>query len=98
MHLPDSFTVLTSLRASISITGCADAWSGVFTARSTQTNPVDEGGRQCGTEAVVDIHYRQAAGAAIQHREQRGNTSERGAITDAGRHSDYRPAYQASDH
>ena len=36
------------------------------------------------TEAVVDIHDRDTAGATVEHRQQRRDPPEAGAVTDAG--------------
>ena len=58
---------------------------------------IDQGRDGCGPESVVDIHDRDARGAAVQHPQEGGNAAEAGAVADAGRHGDHRHADQAGD-
>src|SRR5438045_2587589 len=51
-----------------------------------------------GAEAIVDVHDGDARGAAVQHREEGGQTLEGGAVADAGRHGDHRLVHQAADY
>ena len=48
--------------------------------------------------AVVDVDHGDAGRAGVEHREQRGDPAEGGAVADAGRHRDERHADQAADH
>ena len=50
------------------------------------------GGEDAGAVPVVDVDHRHARGAGVQHREQRGQPAEGGAVPDAGRHRDERYA------
>src|SRR5258707_15348886 len=51
--------------------------------------PVDQAGHVTRAKAIVDIHHRDVAGAAVEHPEEGGEAVEAGAVTYAGRHSDY---------
>src|SRR6266516_5947428 len=51
------------------------------------------GGIAC-PETVVNVHYRHAAAATVQHAQQCGKAAEARPVTDAGRHSDYWPGNQ----
>jgi hypothetical protein len=42
-----------------------------------------------GAEAVVDVHHCQAAGAGVEHAQQRRDTLVAGAVADARRHRDH---------
>src|ERR1043166_7381152 len=48
-------------------------------------------------QTIIDVHYGQAGGAAIQHREQSGQTSKAGSISDAGRNGDDTAIDESSD-
>ena len=50
-----------------------------------------------GTKAVVDIDDRNAAGAGVEHGEQRGYATKARAVTHAGGNGYDRTAYQAAD-
>jgi hypothetical protein len=47
-----------------------------------------------GTKAIIDIDYRNARRTAVQHAEQRGNTTKARSIPDTGWHSYNRPGNQ----
>ena len=49
---------------------------------------IDAAGEITGAEAVVDVHNTDAAGAGIEHREQRGQAAEAGTVANARRHGD----------
>ena len=53
------------------------------------------GGEHAGAEPVVDVDHGDAGRAGVQHRQQRGQAAERGAVADAGRHRDERDAGRA---
>src|SRR5690349_20966110 len=59
---------------------------------------VDAGGDTGGAETVVDVDDRDVGGAGIEHAEQRGDTTEAGSVTDAGRHGNDWGGDQATDH
>ena len=48
-------------------------------------------------KSVVDVDDRHAGGARVQHREERGDAAEAGAIPDTGRYRDDRCADEAAD-
>ena len=54
--------------------------------RSAETDAINQGRRQRSAKTIIDIHHGDAAGAAIEHAEERGDSAERCAIADAGRH------------
>ena len=51
---------------------------------------VDLAGLARGAVAVVDVDHRHAGRARVEHRQQRGQAAERGAVADAGGHGDHR--------
>ena len=51
-----------------------------------------------GTEAVIDMHNRNARGATIEHAEQRREPAEACAVADAGWYGDHRNFHQSADH
>jgi hypothetical protein len=51
-----------------------------------------------GTEAIVNIHYRYASGAAVQHGQQRCQTMKVSPIPHTGGYRDDRFIYQAPNH
>jgi hypothetical protein len=57
---------------------------------------IDRAGDSRSTESVVDIHDRDAGGAAVQHRQKRRNSAKTRAVPDARRNGDYRNIHQAS--
>ena len=59
---------------------------------------IDRAGDGGGTESVVDIDYRDAGGATVQHRQQGGESSEARAISDARRHSHYGHVDETADY
>ena len=63
--------------------------------RAARAHP---GREHAGAVAVVDVDHGHAGRAGVEHREQRGQPAERGAVADAGRHRDERYAGQPADH
>ena len=62
---------------------------------------VDHTGSVARAEAVVDIHHRQAAGAGVEHRQQRRHTAEGRTVPHTGGNGDHRavgkPAHHAGE-
>ena len=59
---------------------------------------VYEAGDIAGAKTVVDVDHHHIGGAAVEHREQRGEPAERTAVADAGRNRDHGNAQQSADH
>ena len=55
---------------------------------------IDLGGDVARAKAVVDVDDGDAAGAGVEHREQRGEPAEVRAVADGGRHRDDRPVHE----
>jgi hypothetical protein len=66
--------------------------------RRLASEPQDARGRARRAEAVVDVHHRDAGGAAVQHGQQCGDSAERGAVADARGHGDDGHAREAAHH
>ena len=58
---------------------------------------VDLRGRESSAESVVDINHGDATAAAIEHAKQGRKAIEAGAVTDAGRHGNYRLGNEPRD-
>ena len=58
---------------------------------------VDLAGGVTSAETVIDIHHSDATATGIQHAEQRGQSAEVRAVTDAGRHGDQWATHQSRD-
>ena len=70
--------------------GFANRSAAVKALHASYLYPVYEARRKPGAEAVIDIDYRHAGGAGVEHAEQRRQSVETGAVTDAGGHGDDR--------
>src|SRR5262249_50977436 len=65
--------------------------------RSAMSEMVDQRRNRSGSEPVVDVHHRDAVGAAVEHPEERGQAPEARPVPDARRHSDDRDADKPCD-
>ncbi len=59
--------------------------------------PVDHGGEVPGAEAVVYVDHADSRRAAVEHRQQGGETLEAGPVSDTGGDGDHRYAGQSAD-
>src|SRR5204863_3465815 len=66
-----------------------------LTSRGSQL--VDETGRVAGAETIVDVDDGDAAGAGVEHGQQRGDAAEACAVADARGHGDDRLVHEAAD-
>jgi DNA-binding transcriptional LysR family regulator len=64
--------------------------------RSLGRQQSDDGERRA--EAVIDIHHDDTSRAAVQHREERGEAAEAGAVPYARGNGDDRARHQTADH
>ena len=69
----------------------------MLVAGSLPSQLVNETGGVAGTETVVDVYHCNAAGAGIEHRQQRGDAAKTCAVADAGRHGNDRLVNEAAD-
>jgi len=63
-----------------------------------QLKAIDAGSDAGGAEAVVDVDDGNVGGTGVEHAEERRDTAEAGAVSNAGGHGDDRGGDEAADH
>ena len=68
-----------------------------YQSQSVTGQLVDEAGGVAGTETVIDVDDGDAAGAGVEHRQERGDAAEACTVADAGGHSNDRLVNETTD-